>query len=129
MLSYRFQILKDKKPENTEIYADLEGAKISGGTIPPNIVTTAQRPDLVIVDRSTHPTTITLVELTIPFTRNITDANTRKQLRYEFLAADIEEVGYKCINLPVEICSRGHISSKNRNQLIHLCFQFNIRKY
>jgi len=74
-----------------------------GGRFHP-IVTTAQRPDLVVVDRFTHPGTITLVELTIPFTMNITDANTRKQLRYEFLAGDIvEEVGYKCINLPVEI--------------------------
>ena len=52
VLTYLFQELKDKKPETAEIYADLEGAKISGGTIPPNIVTTAQRPDLVIIDRS-----------------------------------------------------------------------------
>ena len=129
VLTYLYQELRDKKPETAEIYADLEGAKIGGGTIPPNIVTTAQRPDLVIVDRSSQPATVILVELTIPFTRNINDANTRKQLRYEFLAADIESVGFKCINLPIEICSRGHISTRNRNQITHLFYQFNVRKF
>ena len=129
VLSYLYQELSDKKPESMQIYADLEGAKISGGTVPPNIVITAQRPDLVTVDNSTNPPTVTLVELTIPFTRNIMDANARKRSRYEFLAADIEAAGYKCINLPIEICSRGHITSRNRNQIIHLCFKSNIRKY
>ena len=112
-----------------QIYADLEVTKISWRTVPPNIVITAQRPDLVTVDNSTNPPTVTLVELTIPFTRNIMDANARKRSRYEFLAADIEAAGYKCINLPIEICSRGHITSRNRNQIIHLCFKSNIRKY
>ena len=101
-----------------QIYADLEEAKISGGTVPPNIVIAAQRPDLVTIDNSTNPPTVTLVELTIPFTRNIMDANNRKRSRYEFLAADIEAAGYQCINLPIEICSRGHITNRNRNQCI-----------
>ena len=45
------------------------------------------------------------------------------------MAADIESVGYKCINLPIEICSRGHISTRNRSQITQLFYQFNIRKF
>ena len=128
VLSYLYKTFKENKPEMMDIFADLDGAKISGGTIPPHIVTTAQRPDIVTIDRSSNPPTVILVELTIPFTRNIADANTRKQLRYEFLAADIEAAGYKCINLPIEIFSRGHITSRNRNEITFLAHQFKIRK-
>ena len=49
VLSYLYQELSDKKPESMQIYADLEGAKVSGGTVPPTIVITAQRPDLVTI--------------------------------------------------------------------------------
>ena len=97
--------------------------------IPPEILVTIQRPDLVIVDTTTSPTTVFLVELTIPFTRNIDAANTRKRVRYEFLASDLEAAGYKCINLPLEVCSRGHLTPRNRETLIFLCHKFKIRKY
>jgi hypothetical protein len=60
------------------------------------------------------------VELTIPFTRNTEAANARKRCRYEFLTADIEERGYKCSNIPLEIGSCGHITSRNRETLIYI---------
>ena len=128
MLAYLYLFL-EKKPISMEIYADIEGAKVNGGTIPPNIVTTTQRPDLVIVDKSTVPSSVILVELTIPFTRNIGAANKRKRDRYEFLAADIEEVGFKCMNMPLEIFSRGHITSQNRETLLYICRKFKIAKF
>ena len=54
VLSFLYQELSNKKPESMQIYAHPEGAKICGGTIPPSIVTTAQRPDLVTIDMSTR---------------------------------------------------------------------------
>ena len=54
---------------------------------------------------STTPPTVYLVELTCPFTRNIDAANRRKRERYEFLAADIRDAGFQCLNLPFEIGS------------------------
>ena len=36
--------------ENIEVYFDLEGKKINGGTIPSDILVTLSRPDLVIID-------------------------------------------------------------------------------
>ena len=85
---------------------------VHGGTLPPEIVVTTQRPDMVIINKNTSPTTVLLVELTCPFTRNIEAANTRKRARYEFLTADIEDLGYKCSNLPSEIGSRGSFDPK-----------------
>ena len=53
-----------------------------------------------------------LVELTVPFIRIIEAANARKKMRYEYLAQDIEEKGYKCSNIPLEIGSRGHVACR-----------------
>ena len=62
--------------------------------------------------------------MTLPFTRNIEAANARKRLRYNYLTQDIEDKGYKCSNLPLEIGSKGHITTRSRVTLvtlIHLC--------
>ena len=40
---------------------------MSGGTVPLELVLTDQIPNLVIVDRSTIPTRVVLVELTVPW--------------------------------------------------------------
>ena len=53
------------------VVADIEGGEVNGVTLPPNIMDTTSRPDLVIVNTNTSPTSEALVELTIPFTRNI----------------------------------------------------------
>ena len=52
--------------EQVEVYCDLEGSRVNGVTIPPNILVTASKPDLVLVDRSATPTRVDLVELTVP---------------------------------------------------------------
>jgi hypothetical protein len=70
-----------------------------------------------------------MLEITIPFSRNIDAANTRKRNRYEFLTSDIQEAGYNCSNMPLEVGSRGHLTSRNRESLIFLCHTFGIRKY
>ena len=51
--------VKEDQPENIKIYADLEGHKINGKTIPQNIVVSASLPDLVVIDNSTSPPTVT----------------------------------------------------------------------
>ena len=106
------------KPVDVEIYADIEGASINGGTVPPDIMVTTQRPDMVIVN--TTPPTVYLVELTCPFTRNIEAANRRKRERYQFLTTDIKEAGYQCMNMPFEFGSRGHVTRQNRITLAQL---------
>ena len=96
VLAYLYKEVMDAKSPGITIHVDIEGAKVNGGTLPPEIMVTTQRPDIVIINtNTTHttPATLLLVELTCPFTRNIGAANVRNHLRYEFLAADIEEAG------------------------------------
>ena len=79
---------------DTSFYADLPGYKINGGTVPPNIVPTSEKPDLVIHSKDTN--TVYLCELTVPFEINIETARGRKLERYTQLASDIRMNGYKC---------------------------------
>ena len=84
MLQYITNTVKENLPENVQVYADLEGHKVNGLTIPPHIMVTSSRCDLVIIDNSTTPATVYLFELTICFERqdNIDRANARKRERY-----------------------------------------------
>ena len=87
-------------PQHIQVFADLEGHKVNGLTIPPHIVVTSSRCDLVIIDSSTQPATVYLFELTICFEceDNIAAANRRKYERYTALSEDIKEAGYSCRN-------------------------------
>ena len=128
VLAYLYGLMIDSKPPGITIYADIEGAKVNGGTVPPDIMVTPQRPDMVIINKNTTPSTVFLVELTCPFTRNIVAANVRKRARYEFLASDIQEAGYLCYNLPFEIGSRGHVTLSNKNIISQICHVTGVKK-
>ena len=56
---------------------------IAGGTIPPNVIPTIQRPDMVIVWSTLKQ--IVILELTVPFEMNIAQAHKTKQDRSEKL--------------------------------------------
>lgn len=51
ILSYMSIEMTKGKPNDTIIYIDIPGHQINGGTIPPDIVTTGQRPDIAIINR------------------------------------------------------------------------------
>ena len=51
VLSHFAKALKNNAPEGLEVYADLPNFWLNGGTIPPDVLPTGQRPDLVIIDR------------------------------------------------------------------------------
>ena len=74
-------------------------------TVPIDIVSTALRPDIVIVNRDERH--VILLELTIPFELNFVAASVRKADRYASLIADIEANGYKCDFFSFEFGSRG----------------------
>ena len=99
--------MQNRDNPSTKIYADIEHHKIDGGTIPSNIVPTGQRPDLVIVETLEEGTKISLVELTVPFERNIDAAIKREKSRYTPLQLDIERTGVSCDLMTLEIGCRG----------------------
>ena len=90
VVAYLYRTLMEHKLEGMTVFADLESAKVNGGTFPPEIMITTSRPDIVILHRNTTPTSVILLEITIPFSRKIDAANNRKQNRYEFLTSDIQ---------------------------------------
>ena len=49
------------------MFADLNGWRVNGGTVPHEMAPTEQRPDLVVIDRSVTPNKVLLVELTVPW--------------------------------------------------------------
>ena len=86
--------------EGVELFADLEGLRVNGVTVPPDLALTAQKPDLVIIKRKTKE--VFLVELAVPWdcSSNMAAAVQRKSERYQGLASAIEENGFKCFNTP-----------------------------
>ena len=72
-----------------EVYADLNGWRVNGGTVPHEMALTEQIPDLVVVDKSEKPAKVMLVELTVPWAAaySFQAALERKTARYERLAS------------------------------------------
>ena len=61
------------------IYADLPGQNFNGGTVPPNILQTTERPDVVFVNYNLKE--ITLLELTCSYETNTDSANIYKSTK------------------------------------------------
>ena len=79
--------------------------EINVATVPIDIYLTSLRPDLVVVDRANKY--VTILELTVPFETNFTNAQERKCRKYSGVIAGIEEAGYKCDFFSMEIGARG----------------------
>ena len=107
--------LLEGKPDKLDLYADIEGYKINGGTIPGDILCTLERPDMVILERKEKK--IILLELTCSFESNIEAANLKKNRKYQDLKEDLESRSYNVILVPFEIGSRGQVTKRNRTAL------------
>ena len=85
ILHYLQSLFTSQQQEGVEIYADLEGHRVNGVTIPADVAMTAQKPDLVIINRKAKE--VKLIELTVPWdtSANIQAATTRKAERYKEL--------------------------------------------
>ena len=89
---------------------------------------TAQKPDLVIVNRKSKE--VKLVELTVPWdtTTNMTAAQNRKTERYKELTTTIAGNGFRCYNIPLEIGTRGVVNNRNRDVITQLCHGVKVNK-
>ena len=106
----------------------IERLRVNGVTIPPDVAISAQKPDLVIINRKSKE--VKLVELTVPWdtSSNMAAAFQRKTERYQDLATEIQGNGYKCFNIPLEIGTRGVVDSRNRTVLTQLCHSLKVNK-
>ena len=118
VLSYIGKCLNKQK---YTCYIDLEGSQTSaGGTIPPNLVVTTLKPDIVIIDKSSK--TATIFELTIPAEHRIKIAHELKFQKYQHFMSDIKSHTVKVT--PFEIGSHtGYISTENKRS-IHSLHKF-----
>ena len=128
IVHFLYTTFSSQRLEGVELFADLEGLRVNGVTVPPDLALTAQKPDLVIIKRGTKE--VFLVELTVPWdcSSNMAAAVQRKSERYQGLASAIEENGFKCFNTPLEIGTRGVINSRNRAVLNRLCLAMKVKK-
>lgn len=115
ILSRLHDVISDHSSHGIQIFADISSWTVGGGTIPPNVLATSQRPDLVLVDAAKKR--ILIMELTVPFEMNINDAHNRKMDRYGSLVLDLQTAGYRTELIRVEIGSRGLITKDNQNRI------------
>ena len=73
VLAYMTNEIMKVKEYQVTIYADIRGKSINRGTIPADIITKGQRPDIVLINRSEKK--IALLERTVSFEINIASAN------------------------------------------------------
>jgi hypothetical protein len=94
-----------------ELYCDLEGLQApGGGSISADVMVQAQRPDLVITDRSVHGShMIALVELTCPWDTDAKKAEEHKTMRYADLKTSLSNEEWDCSLYLIEIGAQGHI--------------------
>jgi hypothetical protein len=79
-----------------------------GGSIPADVTVQAQRPDLVIIDRSVHGRhRIALVELTFPWDTDAKRAKERKTARSADLKTALSNEGWDCSLYFIEVGARG----------------------
>ena len=116
IVSHMTQAMKKVMPSDLTLYSDIPGHKMNSGTIPPDILVTSSRPDVVIVDRSSKE--IHILELTCSFEKNIESAHTLKSRKYNDLKSDLEDKGWTANLVPFEIGSRGLITKRNKSSII-----------
>jgi hypothetical protein len=102
-----------------ELYCDLDGLQDpAGGSIPADVMVQAQRPDLVIVDRSVHGRhRIALVELICPWDTDAKRAEEHKTARYVDLKEELNNHGWDCNLFLIRVEARGHIVESVKDPL------------
>ena len=104
------------------LYADIPGFQAPhGGTIPPNVLVTALKPDIVIVNELSE--VVVVFELTCPWDTNIDRSHRYKSEKYSPLVNDLSH-RHVVSFFSIEISARGQITKNNQSRLksfVHKC--------
>ena len=121
ILANLIRIFCPKVAEGMELFSDLPGFHApGGGSIPPHVLVTTQRPDIFIVNESTRVAVV--FELTCPWDSNIDRCHTFKEDKYAPLVADLSH-NYKTYHFSVEVSVCGQITGNNRTRLKSLIYR------
>ena len=106
---------------------DIPGCQTpAGGTLPPSILVTTLRPDIVIIDKQKKE--VNIFELTVPGETRLKISHNLKYQKYQHLNSDIR--GHTVNIIPFEIGSQtGYISLENKGYLqkLHKFCENNIK--
>ena len=92
MLRSMIDIIRPKLKAGFVLFSDLSGFQAPhGGTIPPHVLVTALRPDLVILNEISRE--IIIFELTCPWDSNTDRSHSFKEDKYAALIADLSLPG------------------------------------
>ena len=108
MFSY---VVSSGDTDKFTVYSDIPGhTTAGGGSIPPEICVTAQKPDIVLIDKSNK--SLHLFELTCPLESNINKNHDIKVHKYSHFVTDLSSDSRKCSLTCFEVSSRGLITPK-----------------
>ena len=109
-------VLECLDPLKYTIYSDLPGYTVGGGSVPPEICITPQKPDIVIIDEKQK--IMNIYELSVPFEQNIEKRHNEKSNKYAHFITDC--TGYNCDVTAFVIGSCDYISTRNHAPYFHL---------
>ena len=92
---------------------------MGGGTIPPDILVTAEKPDIVIINRQPQDNEkfISIIELTVPWEERLEISRELKTNKYTSLINDLKEAGFSVDFIPLEVGVRGIITKANKSSI------------
>ena len=131
MLQQITTVVKSFATQNTEVFSDLKGHQVNGGTIPADVLVTGgqgSKPDLVIINRTEKK--IALMELTCSHFSSADKAHSKKLTDYTQLSLDLSAKGFSVALMPFEVLSSGHITNRTRTNIKNTLriFHINPRK-
>ena len=91
-----------------ELRFDLPGDRFSYNVFPPEIATTSERPDILLLSKSEKM--IVCIELTSPSEERLHAAHTLKASKYEHLTPDALINGWRLTTWPIEVGCRGCVA-------------------
>ena len=96
------------------VFSDIPGHNApGGGSIPPELCVTVQKPDIVILNKEKKE--IHLFELTCPSEANIEHWHREKNNKYAHFISDC--TGYKCTVQCFEVSTKGFLTTRNHTTL------------
>ena len=120
VLSSIINLVRPHLMQGMILFSDMPGYQAPhGGTIPPHIITTNLKPDIVIIDEDSRR--VIIFELTCPWDTNIDRSHTFKEEKYAPLIADLSR-SFTVFSYSVEISARGQVTKANRARL--KCFTY-----
>ena len=110
-----FNFIRGNLKDGYELFTDLGGLGAgNGGTIPPDILVTTQRPNIFLVNRNLRK--VILFELTVPWDTNVVSSHDLKVNKYGPLVNDLSRE-FRVESYCFEVSARGQLSKANKARL------------